>query len=64
MKTHNGEAPPSLVTNRARGEMIDHTASRVTVRDFPPLVADEKESAGGQNRGPTPLEYVLVGLCA
>lgn len=52
------------VTNAARGVMIDHASSRVYVRDFPPLVADEKSTAGGQDRGPTPLEYILAGLCA
>ena len=53
-----------VVVNRARGEMLSHTASAVRVRDFPPLVSDEPPSRGGEDRGPTPLELVLVALCA
>lgn len=58
------DANPEIVVNHAHGTQIDHTASRISVRDFDPLIADEKVSGGGQNRGPSPLEYVLVGLCA
>ena len=53
-----------VVVNRARGEMLSHTASAVHVRDFPPLVSDEPPARGGEDRGPTPLELVLVALCA
>ena len=53
-----------VVVNRARGEMLSDTASAVHVRDFPPLVSDEPPSRGGEDRGPTPLELVLVALCA
>ena len=53
-----------IVVNRARGKMLTHSASQVFVRDFPPLVSDEPPSRGGENRGPTPLEFVLVALCA
>ncbi len=53
-----------IVVNRARGEMIDHAAARVYVRDFPPLLSDEPPSRGGQNRGQTPLELILAALCA
>ena len=55
---------PEIVVNHAHGTQIDHAASRISVRDFDPLIADEKVSGGGQNRGPSPLEYILVGLCA
>jgi uncharacterized OsmC-like protein len=34
------------------------------VRDHAPIVADEPPARGGENRGPTPLEFVLVALCA
>jgi uncharacterized OsmC-like protein len=34
------------------------------VRDFPPVISDEPPSRGGENRGPSPLEYILVALCA
>lgn len=53
-----------LVTNRARGKMISHAATEVYVRDFPPVISDEPPSRGGENRGPSPLEYILVALCA
>jgi len=53
-----------LVTNHARGEMVDHAASQVFVRDFPPVISDEPPSRGGKNQGPSPLEYILVALCA
>jgi len=58
------EITPNLVTNKARGEMIDHAASQVFVRNFTPVISDEPPSRGGHNQGLTPLEYVLVALCA
>jgi hypothetical protein len=57
----NGEY---VVTNSARGVMVDHAASEVYVRDFPPIISDEPQSRGGNNQGATPLEYILVALCA
>lgn len=53
-----------VVTNRAHGKMITHAAAGVYVRDFPPVVSDEPPSRGGTNQGPSPLEYILVALCA
>ena len=53
-----------VVTNRARGKMIDHAAVEVYVRDFPPVISDEPPSRGGKNRGPSPLEHILIALCA
>ena len=53
-----------IVTNRARGKMLTHSTSEIYVRDFPPVISDEPPSRGGENRGPSPLEYVLVALCA
>ncbi|HXF56540.1 MAG TPA: hypothetical protein VNO34_03010 [Actinomycetota bacterium] len=53
-----------VVVNRARGRMLTHSASEIRVRHFPPLVSDEPARRGGEDRGPTPLEYVLVALCA
>jgi uncharacterized OsmC-like protein len=58
------EQPDYIVVNRARGEMVSHAATKVYVRDFPPVVSDEPPSRGGDNRGPSPLEYVLTALCA
>ena len=58
------EGSEYVVTNRARGKMIDHAAVEVYVRDFPPAISDEPPSRGGKNRGPSPLEYILIALCA
>lgn len=58
------ELPEYVVVNRASGRMLTHCAAEVSVRDFPPLVSDEPPSRGGEDRGPTPLELVLVALCA
>jgi len=44
--------------------MLSHSASQVFVRDFPAVVSDEPPSRGGENRGPSPLEYILIALCA
>lgn len=53
-----------LVTNRARGRMLSPSAAEVVVRHFPALISDEPPVRGGGDRGPSPLEYVLVALCA
>jgi hypothetical protein len=53
-----------LVTNEARGRMLSQSAAEITVRHFPPLLSDEPPVRGGEDRGPSPLEYVLVALCA
>ncbi len=53
-----------IVTNRAHGKMLSHAAAEVFVRDFDALISDEPPSRGGENRGPSPLEYILVALCA
>lgn len=53
-----------IVVNRARGKMLTHTAAEIYVRDFPPVISDEPPSRGGEDRAPTPLEYILVALCA
>lgn len=60
----NQEAEKHIVVNRAHGRMLTHSASEIYVRDFPPVISDEPPSRGGENRGPTPLEYILVALCA
>ena len=64
MPDSQNQSNPELITSRARGVMLDHSSSTIRVRDLPPVIADEKPSAGGQNRGPSPLEYILIGLCA
>jgi uncharacterized OsmC-like protein len=52
------------VTNKVRGTMRDHGATAIYVRDFEPVISDEPPSRGGNNAGPSPLEYMLVSLCA
>ncbi|HMQ30918.1 MAG TPA: hypothetical protein PKD53_09325 [Chloroflexaceae bacterium] len=53
------------VTRRtARARMRDSRSSLISVRDFPPMLSDESAGGGGGDAGPTPLEYVLAGLCA
>jgi uncharacterized OsmC-like protein len=58
------QANPELRTSRVHGVMIDHTASQMQIRELPLVVSDEKPSGGGKNRGPSPLEFILSGLCA
>lgn len=53
-----------VVTNRAQGRMLTYAAAEVFVREFPGLVSDEPPARGGEDRGPSPLEYILVALCA
>ena len=53
-----------IVVNRARGKMLTHAAAEIFVRDFPPVISDEPPSRGGEDRAPTPLEYILIALCA
>ena len=55
---------PRVVVNRVRGRMLTPTASEISVRELPPLISDEAPSRGGEDRGPSPLEYVLAALCA
>lgn len=44
--------------------MLSPTASQIKVRDFDAILSDEPPSREGDNLGPTPMEYVLVALCA
>lgn len=55
---------PELRTSYVHGVMIDHPASQMQIRELPPVVSDEKPSGRGKNREPSPLEYILAGLCA
>jgi uncharacterized OsmC-like protein len=54
----------NIVTNRVSGHMLTHSAAMIQVRDLPPIISDEPPSRGGENRGPSPLEYILAALCA
>jgi uncharacterized OsmC-like protein len=53
-----------VVTNRVAAEMLDGHACSIRVRDFPPLISDEPQARGGENRGQSPLELLLASLCA
>lgn len=53
-----------LVSNHAHGVMLSHAAAEVHVRDFPAVISDEPPARGGEDRAPSPLEYILVALCA
>ena len=64
MSDNQSQVNPELRTSRVHGVMIDHSASQMQVRELPLVISDEKPSGGGKNRGASPLEYVLVGLCA
>ncbi|MCI0395041.1 MAG: hypothetical protein L0322_08875 [Chloroflexi bacterium] len=58
------DTPEDIVTNRARGEMLSHSASKIFVRDLEPVISDEPPARGGENLGPSPLELILTALCA
>ncbi len=58
------DTPDFIVINRARGQMLTHSASKIHVRDLEPVISDEPPSRGGGNKGPSPLEYILAALCA
>lgn len=50
---------------RAKGKMLKGTASTISVRKgMFEVVGDEPPIRGGEDRGPTPLEYIAIGLCA
>lgn len=64
MTNQDKQANPELRTSRVQGVMLDQSSSQMQVRELPLVVSDEKPSGGGKNRGPSPLEYILIGLCA
>ena len=41
----------------------DRYGQDIAIRDFQ-LIADEPESIGGNDQGPTPMEYILAGLAS
>src|SRR3954471_21386652 len=55
------EAQPRLKTVRATGRWKGRFRTDQTVRDFGFTIA-EPEKIGGQNEGPTPMEYVIGAL--
>ena len=58
------DTPDYIVVNRAKGKMLTHSASEIHIRDLAPVISDEPPARGGENRGPSPLEYILAALCA
>jgi uncharacterized OsmC-like protein len=58
------DTPDYIVVNRAKGQMLTHSAAEIHIRDLTPVISDEPPSRGGENRGPSPLEYILAALCA
>ena len=58
------DTPEYVVTNRAQGEMISRSASKIQIRQMEPVISDEPPSRGGTDMGPSPLEYILASLCA
>lgn len=64
MAIRREEHPPELRSSYVLGKMNDQRSSKLYVREFDAYTSDEKPSGGGLNRGPSPLEYVLMGLCA
>ncbi len=61
------ETPESneyIAVNRARGRMLSPSAAEIVMRHFSPIVSDEPATRGEEDRGPSPLEYLLAALCA
>lgn len=58
------DQPDYIVVNRARGQMRSHAAAEIYIRDFEPVISDEPPGRGGNDDGPSPLEYILAALCA
>lgn len=58
------DTPDNIVTNRAKGYALSHSATEIHIRDLSPVISDEPPSRGGTDRGPSPLEYILAALCA
>ena len=60
----NNDVGYPIEMNNASGKMLSRTASELYVRDFAPFISDEPPKRDGEDRGPSPLEYVMAALCA
>ena len=58
------DTPDYIVVNRARGQMLTHSAAEIHIRDLASVISDEPPVRGGENRGPSPLEYILAAVWA
>ncbi len=57
------QLPAYITVDKAHGVMQTHALTQVQVRDLAPVLVDEPPSRGGEDRAPTPLEHILIGLC-
>ena len=57
------QLPDDITIDAAHGVMQSHALTQVQVRDLAPVLVDEPPSRGGEDRAPTPLEHILIGLC-
>ncbi|GJM42659.1 MAG: hypothetical protein DHS20C20_29410 [Ardenticatenaceae bacterium] len=57
------QLPDYITVDTAHGVMQTHALTRVQVRDLSPVFVDEPPSRGGEDRAPTPMEHILIGLC-
>ena len=53
-----------VITRQAKAVWRGTAKHAVYVRDFAPFMADEPRTQGGEDAGPTPIEYVMGGLVA
>ncbi|MFQ5858590.1 MAG: OsmC family protein [Anaerolineae bacterium] len=58
------QANPSMsrAVFRVDTRLVDTLLCQAQIRDLPPVLVDEPPAMGGSNRGPTPVEMVLVAL--
>jgi Predicted redox protein, regulator of disulfide bond formation len=60
--TENDRTTPQLKQVRASGSWVGKFATELSVRRFPTFVTGEPIAVGGDNCGPTPMEYVVAAL--
>jgi uncharacterized OsmC-like protein len=60
--TENDHTTPQLKHVRASGSWVGQFATELSVRRFPAFFTGEPVAVGGDDRGPTPMEYVVAAL--